>query len=82
MVNHHDGKTFSENPEFASEMGKEGGKTQPDEVYKPSEHDGLKKNGEPDKRMNPEHGFGGDRERASEMGKRGGAKNAEDVDEE
>lgn len=26
---------------------------------RPSEHDGLKKDGTPDKRVNPEHGFGG-----------------------
>ncbi|BGP24686.1 hypothetical protein JCM10295v2_003604 [Rhodotorula toruloides] len=69
---------FGGDREFASEMGKKGGSTQPDEVYKPSEHDGLKKNGEPDKRMNSEHGFGGDRERASEMGKRGGTKTGDD----
>lgn len=47
-------------------------------MYKPSEHGGLTKSGEPDKRMSSEHGFGGDRERAAEMGKRGGAKNADD----
>ncbi|BGP08116.1 hypothetical protein JCM10049v2_003961 [Rhodotorula toruloides] len=69
---------FGGDRQFASEMGKKGGSTQPDEVYKPSEHGGLKKNGEPDKRMNSEHGFGGDRERASEMGKRGGAKTGDD----
>ncbi|GAA5917293.1 hypothetical protein JCM6882_004153 [Rhodosporidiobolus microsporus] len=76
--NQHDGKTFSNDHEFASEMGKQGGATQPDDVYKPSEHGGMKKNGEPDKRMSSEHGFGGDHERASEMGKRGGSKNATD----
>ncbi|KAL7412619.1 hypothetical protein BDY24DRAFT_415994 [Mrakia frigida] len=41
-------------------------------TYKPSEHDGLKEDGTPDKRMNPEHGFGGDHERAVEGGKKGG----------
>ncbi|GAA5931926.1 hypothetical protein JCM3775_000079 [Rhodotorula graminis] len=65
-------KTFSNDHEFASEQGKKGGATQPDEVYKPSEHDGLKKNGEPDKRMSSEHGFGGDRERAAAEGAKGG----------
>ncbi|GHJ87461.1 hypothetical protein NliqN6_3863 [Naganishia liquefaciens] len=29
------------------------------ETYKPSEHDGLKKDGTPDKRVSSEHGFGG-----------------------
>ncbi|GAA5952455.1 hypothetical protein JCM3765_001976 [Sporobolomyces pararoseus] len=28
-------------------------------TYKPSEHDGLKKDGTPDKRVSSEHGFGG-----------------------
>ncbi|GAA5925374.1 uncharacterized protein JCM15063_005009 [Sporobolomyces koalae] len=65
-------KTFSNDHEFASEQGKKGGETQPEEVYKPSEHDGLRKDGQPDKRMSSEHGFGGDRERASEEGKKGG----------
>lgn len=41
-------------------------------TYKPSEHDGLKEDGTPDKRMNPEHGFGGDHDRAVEAGKKGG----------
>lgn len=41
------------------------------QVYKPSEHDGLKQDGTPDKRMSSEHGFGGDRQFASEMGKKG-----------
>lgn len=41
-------------------------------TYKPSEHDGLKEDGTPDKRMNPEHGFGGDHEKAVEEGKKGG----------
>ena len=43
-----------------------------DEVYKPSEHDGLREDGQPDKRKSSEHGFGADRERASEEGKKGG----------
>ncbi|GAA5844003.1 hypothetical protein JCM3766R1_004041 [Sporobolomyces carnicolor] len=73
-----DSKTFSNDHEFASEQGKKGGATQPEEVYKPSEHDGLKKNGEPDKRMSSEHGFGGDRERASELGKQGGKTTGDD----
>ncbi|GAA5893863.1 uncharacterized protein JCM6883_003658 [Sporobolomyces salmoneus] len=77
-----EGKTFSNDHEFASEQGKVGGKTQPDEVYKPSEHDGLKKNGEPDKRMSSEHGFGGDRERASEEGKKGGRQGGKEGEEE
>jgi general stress protein YciG len=34
--------------------------------------DGLKMDGTPDKRVNPEHGFGADHERASELGKQGG----------
>ena len=62
----------------ASEAGAKGGHTQPDEVYKPSEHGGMTKSGEPDKRMSSEHGFGGDREFASEMGKRGGAKTGDE----
>jgi len=64
---------FGGDREFASEMGKKGGSTQPDDIYKPSEHDGLKKDGQPDRRTNPEHGFGGDRERAAEAGKKGGS---------
>jgi len=28
-------------------------------TYKPSEHDGLKQDGTPDKRVSSEHGFGG-----------------------
>ncbi|GAA5856799.1 hypothetical protein JCM8547_008849 [Rhodosporidiobolus lusitaniae] len=76
------GKTFSNDHEFASEQGKKGGSTQPDSVYKPSEHDGLKKNGEPDKRMSSEHGFGGDRERASEEGKKGGKATGNTEDEQ
>ncbi|KAI5480726.1 hypothetical protein MNV49_007653 [Pseudohyphozyma bogoriensis] len=43
-------------------------------TYKPTEHDGLKQDGTPDKRVSSEHGLGGDRERASELGKQGGSK--------
>lgn len=46
--------------ERASELGKQGGKAsgggEQGETYKPSEHDGLKKNGEPDKRVSSESG--------------------------
>ncbi|GAA6009453.1 hypothetical protein JCM11491_003562 [Sporobolomyces phaffii] len=42
------------------------------ETYKPSEHGGKREDGEPDKRVSSEHGFGGDREAASEQGKKGG----------
>ncbi|KAK1927743.1 hypothetical protein DB88DRAFT_479089 [Papiliotrema laurentii] len=28
-------------------------------TYKPSEHDGLRQDGQPDKRLSSEHGFGG-----------------------
>ncbi|GAA5856789.1 hypothetical protein JCM8547_008844 [Rhodosporidiobolus lusitaniae] len=66
------GKTFFNDHEFASEQGKKGGSTQPDSTYRPSEHDGLKKDDELDKRMSSEHGLGGDCERASEEGKKGG----------
>ncbi|TNY24632.1 hypothetical protein DMC30DRAFT_412873 [Rhodotorula diobovata] len=54
---------------------KKGGQTQPEEVYKPSEHGGLKKDGSPDAR------FGGDRQRASELGQKGGSKTGGDSDE-
>lgn len=39
-------------------MGKQGGgsSNQPEEVYKPSEHDGMRKDGQPDKRMSSDHG--------------------------
>ncbi|KAI5479751.1 hypothetical protein MNV49_003012 [Pseudohyphozyma bogoriensis] len=43
-------------------------------TYKPTEHDGLKQDGSPDKRVSSEHGLGGDRERARELGKQGGSK--------
>ncbi|KAJ9103682.1 hypothetical protein QFC20_004685 [Naganishia adeliensis] len=49
------------------------GATETGEKYKPSEHDGLKEDGTPDKRVSSEHGFGGDRERASEAAKAGGS---------
>jgi general stress protein YciG len=48
---------FGGDREFASEMGKKGGSNQPEEVYKPSEHGGLKQDGSPDKRMSSEHGM-------------------------
>ena len=51
----------------------EGGKTQPDQVYKPSEHGGVKKGGSSDARTDPEHGFGSDRQASSEQGRKGGS---------
>ncbi|KAL7418576.1 hypothetical protein Q5752_007034 [Cryptotrichosporon argae] len=43
------------------------------ETYKPSEHDGLKKDGTPDKRLSSEHGFGGeDGPDPVEAGRKGG----------
>ncbi|BGP55523.1 hypothetical protein JCM8202_000590 [Rhodotorula sphaerocarpa] len=48
-------------------------------VYKPSEHGGLREDGQPDKRMSKEHGFGGDKELAHEAGKKGGKTNQEDM---
>ncbi|GAA6022313.1 hypothetical protein JCM11491_005260 [Sporobolomyces phaffii] len=77
-----DSKTFSNDHEFAAEQGAKGGSTQPENVYKPSEHDGLKQDGTPDKRMSSEHGFGGDREKASEMGKKGGKSSGSTEDDE
>ena len=65
---------FGGDRQAASEQGQKGGSTQPDEVYKPSEHGGLKKDGTEDSRTNPEHGFGSDRQAASEQGKKGGSK--------
>ena len=64
---------FGGDSDRASKLGAEGGKTQPEEVYKPSEHGGVKKDGTEDSRTNPEHGFGGDRAAASEAGKKGGS---------
>ena len=63
---------FPNDPECASELGKQGGKTQAEEVYKPSEHGGVKKDVTQDSRTSSEHGFGGDRERAAERGAKGG----------
>ena len=40
------------------------------DVYSPKDHGGLTRSGEPDKRLSPEHGFGGDRKAASEAGKK------------
>ena len=48
-------------------------------TYKPSEHGGLKEDGTPDKRTNPEHGFGGDTERASKLGAEGGKTQPDEV---
>jgi len=48
-------------------------------TYKPSEHGGLKEDGTPDKRTNPEHGFGGDSDRASKLGAEGGKTQPEEV---
>ncbi|KAK8869483.1 hypothetical protein IAR55_000048 [Kwoniella newhampshirensis] len=42
-------------------------------TYKPTEHDGLTKSGEPDKRLSSEHGFGGsDGPDPVEAGRKGG----------
>lgn len=51
-----EGKTFSNDHEFAAEQGHKGGETSGEDVYKPKEHDGLRKDGQPDKRMSHEHG--------------------------
>ncbi|GAA5845540.1 hypothetical protein JCM9279_003071 [Rhodotorula babjevae] len=48
-------------------------------VYKPSEHDGLRKDGQPDKRMSSEHGFGGDKELAHDAGVKGGKMGQEEI---
>ncbi|KAK8858967.1 hypothetical protein IAR55_003199 [Kwoniella newhampshirensis] len=42
-------------------------------TYKPSLHDGQKKDGGKDNRVSSEHGFGGDRDRASAEGQKGGS---------
>ncbi|CAD6590206.1 MAG: hypothetical protein TREMPRED_005646 [Tremellales sp. Tagirdzhanova-0007] len=42
-------------------------------TYKPSLHDGVKKDGTDDARTSSEHGFGGDRQAASEAGQKGGS---------
>ncbi|KAK9893820.1 hypothetical protein P389DRAFT_198565 [Cystobasidium minutum MCA 4210] len=47
--------------------------------YSAKEHDGLRKDGQPDQRLSSEHGFGGDRERASEAGKKGGSTQPDEV---
>ena len=44
------------------------GATSDGSKYSPNDNNGLKKDGTPDKRKNPEHGFGGDRQAASEAG--------------
>jgi len=47
---------------------------QPSEIYKPSEHDGLKKDGTPDQRTKSDHGFGSmDKEKVAELGRQGGS---------
>jgi len=49
-------------------------------TYRPTENDGRKVDGGEDKRLNPEHGFGGDRDAAREYGKEGGAKGGRQSD--
>ena len=63
---------FGSDKQAASEEGKKGGSTQPEEIYKPKDHGGLKKDGTKDARTNPDHGFGGDREAAAKEGQKGG----------
>lgn len=63
---------FGADHERASELGKIGGTHQPEHIYRPKEHGGLKEDGTEDPRISSEHGFGGDREFAGEMGKKGG----------
>ncbi|GAA6019973.1 hypothetical protein JCM10207_003355 [Rhodosporidiobolus poonsookiae] len=63
-------KASNEMTEHAEQVGQEA-------TYRPSEHGGLRKDGQPDKRVSSEHGFGGDRDRASEAGRMGGSKDAE-----
>merc|ERR1712093_278390 len=48
-------------------------------TYKPSEHGGMRKDGEPDQRMSSEHGFGGDKELAHDAGVKGGKATQEDI---
>ncbi|KAM0791924.1 hypothetical protein ACM66B_004178 [Microbotryomycetes sp. NB124-2] len=50
--------------------------------HKPTEDGGKRLDGEPDKRVSSEHGFGGDRERASELGKQGGKASGNTQDDE
>lgn len=58
LVDPHPSRSgFGGDRERAHEAGQKGGATQPDSVYKPSEHDGLKKDGSPDKRLSADHGF-------------------------
>ncbi|GAA5820357.1 hypothetical protein JCM11251_005591 [Rhodosporidiobolus azoricus] len=63
-------KASNEMTEHAEQAGEEA-------TYRPSEHGGLKKNGEPDKRVSSEHGFGGNKELASEAGRKGGKTDGE-----
>ena len=64
---------FGGDTQRASELGHEGGKTQPDNVYKPSEHGGTKKDGSNASRTDSSPGFGGARQAASEAGHKGGS---------
>ncbi|GAA6040946.1 hypothetical protein JCM8097_003202 [Rhodosporidiobolus ruineniae] len=61
----------------SNEMTEHAEQQQP--TYTPSEHGGKRKDGQPDKRMSSEHGFGGDKELASEAGRRGGSKTGEEI---
>ncbi|KAF3184781.1 hypothetical protein TWF106_004858 [Orbilia oligospora] len=48
--------------------------------YKPTENNGLKEDGTEDKRVNSEHGFGGqDRDHVSEMGRKGGQTQPDEI---
>ncbi|KAK6535676.1 hypothetical protein TWF694_002129 [Orbilia ellipsospora] len=48
--------------------------------YKPTENDGLKTDGTPDKRVSSEHGFGGqDREQVSEIARQGGKTQPDEI---
>lgn len=51
--------TTSDGPDPHVEGAKGGKAHAGGEAYKPSEHDGLKKDGTEDKRTSSEHGFGG-----------------------
>jgi len=69
--------------ERVSELGRQGGSTQPDEIYKPSEHGGLKKDGTEDKRTRSEHGFGGrPTEEVQEIGRKGGSATGKGTDDD
>ncbi|KAF3931170.1 hypothetical protein ABW19_dt0201834 [Dactylella cylindrospora] len=49
-------------------------------TYKPTENDGLKEDGTPDKRVNRSHGFGSqDREEVAETGRKGGQNQPEEI---